>query len=357
MFFVTMFSRMFGRGGRHGFGQSTGPRLTIRRNRRGGTMLRLFSSLLVAFAFAAVAQPQAPYPNKPIKFIVADGPGSVSDLRARQISVKLGEVLGQPVVVENRVGGSMMIGAEAAARSPPDGYTLFFGNIVTHSLNPMLFKSLPYKPEEFTPVTSVSAGPLILVVHPDLGVKTVDEFIALAKAQPGKLSYGVVGQGSPGHIVMEQIKLQRGTQMELVAYKSSAQATQDLIAGHLKISLSYWSIVGPQVRAGKLRALAVASQKRLDVAPEVPTFAEVGMPGVEAKGWQGLMVPVGTPRPIIQRLHAEVKKVLATPEIRSQILDTGAEIGGETPEEFAAFIAADRERWKKWITDAGIQPN
>ena len=320
-------------------------------------MGRLLSMLLAVLAFGAWAQPQAPYPNKPLKFIVPDGPGSVSDLRARQISVKLGESLGQPVVVENRVGGSMVIGAEAAAKSPPDGYTLFFGNIVTHSLNPMLFKSLAYKPEDFTPVTSISAGPLILVVHPDLGVKTVEELVALAKAQPGKLTYGVVGQGSPGHIVMEQIKLQRGTQMELVAYKSSAQATQDLIAGHLKISVSYWSIVGQQVRAGKLLALAVASQRRLEVAPEVPTFAEAGMPGVEAKGWQGVMVPAGTPRPVIQRLHAELKKVLATPEIRSQIVDTGAEIGGETPEEFAAFIATDRERWKKWIMEAGIQPN
>jgi tripartite-type tricarboxylate transporter receptor subunit TctC len=314
-------------------------------------------ALVAAFLLAATAAFGQPYPTKPVKLIVPDGPGSVSDLRARQIGAKLGDYLGQPVVVENRVGGSMMIGAEAAAKSPPDGYTLFFGNIVTHSLNPRLFKTLQYSPDDFAPVTSVSAGPLILVVHPDLGVKNVEEFVALAKAQPGKLSYGVVGQGSPGHIVMEQIKLVRGTQLEVVPYKSSAQATQDLIAGHLKISLSYWSIVGPQVRAGKLRALAVASQKRLEVAPDVPTFAEAGIPGVEAKGWQGVMVPAGTPRPVVDRLHAEMKKVLATPEIRSAIVDTGAEIGGESPMEFAAFIASDRERWKKWITDARIEPN
>ena len=311
---------------------------------------------LAALLFTANAAAQ-PYPNKPLKLVVPDGPGSVSDLRARQVAARLGDQLGQPVVVENRVGGSMMIGAEAAARAPADGYTLFFGNIVTHSLNPMLFKTLPYKPEDFTAVTSVSAGPMILVVHPDLAAKNVNEFIALAKAQPGKLSYGVVGQGSPGHIVMEQIKLQQGTQIELIPYKSSAQATQDLIAGHLKISLSYWSIVGPQVRAGKLRALAVASQQRLEAAPDVPTFAEQGMPGVEAKGWQGIMVPTGTPRPIIDKLYAEMKKVLALPEIRNQLIETGAEPGGETPEEFAAFIRADRERWKKWIVDARIEPN
>ena len=317
----------------------------------------LLAAILAAASLGAYAQQPAAYPNKPLKLIVPDGAGSVSDLRARQVAGKLGELLGQPVVVENRVGGSMMIGAEAAARSPADGYTLFFGNIVTHSLNPMLFKTLPYKPEDFAPVTMVSAGPLILVVHPDLPAKNVEEFVALARAQPGKLSYGVVGQGSPGHIVMEQIKLQRGTQIELIPYKSSAQATQDLIAGHLKISLSYWSIVGQQVKAGKLRALAVASARRLEVAPDVPTFAEAGMPGVEATGWQGIMVPAGTPRPVVQKLYAETKKVLALPEIRNPLVDTGAEIGGNTPEEFAAFVQADRERWKKWITDARIEPN
>jgi tripartite-type tricarboxylate transporter receptor subunit TctC len=312
---------------------------------------------LLVLPVAAHAQPAAPYPSHPLKLIVPDGPGSVSDVRARQVASRLGEFLGQPVVVENRAGGSMMIGAEVAARSPADGYTLFFGNIVTHSLNPMLFKTLNYRPEDFTPVTSVSAGPMILVVHPDLAARSVEELVTLAKSNPGKLSYGVVGQGSPGHIVMEQIKLLRGTQMEFVPYKSSAQATQDLLAGHLKISLSYWSIVGPHVRAGRMRALAVASQSRLEAAPEVPTFAEAGMPGVEAKGWQGIMVPAGTPHAIVERLYAEMKKVMATPEIRGQLIDTGAEVGGETPEEFAAFIRADRERWRKWVLDAHIEPN
>ena len=315
------------------------------------TLFALFFALAVSLN--ALGQP---YPNKPLKLIVADGPGSVSDLRARQIANKLGELLGQPVVVENRAGGSMIIAAEAAARSPADGYTLFLGNIVTHSLNPMLFKSLPYKPEEFIPITSVSAGPMILVVNPELPVKNVDELVALAKAQPGKLNYGQIGLGSPGHVVMEQIKLQRATQMELIPYKSSGQAIQDLIAGHLKIHLNYWSIVGMQVRAGKLRALGVTSQQRLEAAPEIPTFAEQGMPGVEAKGWQGIMVPAGTPKPIVDRLYAEMKKVMAMPDIKGPLTETGAEVGGEPPEQFAAFIQADRERWKKWIADARIEP-
>ena len=193
-------------------------------------MRMLFALFAVALSLGAAAQP---YPNKPLRFIVADGPGSVSDLRARQIAAKLGELLGQPVVIENRAGGSMIIAAEAAARSPADGYTLFLGNIVTHSLNPMLFKSLPYKPDDFIPITSISAGPMILVVNPELPAKNVDELVALAKAEPGKLSYGQIGIGSPGHVVMEQIKLQRATQIELIPYKSSGQAIQDLIAGHL----------------------------------------------------------------------------------------------------------------------------
>jgi tripartite-type tricarboxylate transporter receptor subunit TctC len=314
----------------------------------------LFALFALALSLGAAAQP---YPNKPLRFIVADGPGSVSDLRARQIAVKLGELLGQPVVIENRGGGSMIIAAEAAARSPADGYTLFLGNIVTHSLNPMLFKTLPYKPEDFIPITSISAGPMILVVHPDLPAKNIDELVALAKAQPGKLSYGQIGIGSPGHVVMEQIKLMRSTQIELIPYKSSGQAIQELLAGHLKIHLNYWSIVGQQIRAGKLRALGVTSQQRLEAAPEIPTFAEQGMPGVEAKGWQGVMVPAGTPKPIVDRLYAEMKKVMAMPDIKNPLVETGAEVGGETPEQFAAFIQADRERWKKWITDARIEPN
>ena len=316
----------------------------------------LLGFLALVLPLASIAQPQAPYPSKPLKLIVPDGPGSVSDLRCRQVAAKLAEGLGQPVVVENRAGGSMMMGAEVAARSPADGYTLFYGNIVTHSLNPLLFKTIPYKPDDFVAVSSISAGPLILVVHPELPVKSVAEFVALAKAQPGKLSYGVLGQGSPGHIVMEQVKLLQGTQLELVAYKSSAQATQDLVAGHIKISISYWSIIGPHVKAGKLRALAVASQKRLEAAPDVPTFAEAGMPEVDAKGWGGIMVPAGTPRPIVQRLAAEMKKVMSQPELRNQLIETGAEVGGESPEEFAAYIQADRERWRKWVSDARIEP-
>lgn len=311
--------------------------------------------VVLAIAFAAHAQP---YPTKPLKLIVSDGAGSMSDLRARQVGARLGEALGQPVVIENRPGGSMAIGAEAAARSAPDGYTLFLGNVVTHSLNPFLFKTLSYRPEEdFTPVTMLSSGPLVLVVNPKLPVHSLEELIALAKSQPGKLSYGVIGQGSPGHIVMEQVKALRQAQFEVVPYKSSAQYLQDLMAGHLHIALSFWPVLGSQVKAGKLRALAVAGPRRLEAAPDVPTFEEAGLPGVEGSAWQGIMVPAATPAAIVKRLHVEIARVLNQADIHSVIVDNGSMVGGNTPEDFAAFIRADRARWKKAVTDARIEPN
>jgi tripartite-type tricarboxylate transporter receptor subunit TctC len=316
-----------------------------------------FIGLLVAIAAVLPAAAQ-PYPHKPLRLIVADGPGSVSDLRARQLGAKLGESLGQTVVVDNRPGGSMVIAAEAAARSPADGYTLFLGNVVTHSLNPFLFRALGYRPDEdFIPVTLVTSAPLVLVVNPRVPARTIDDLLALAKARPGTLNYGVIGQGSPGHIVMEQMKALRGAQFEFVPYKSTAQYIQDLVAGHLQVSLNFWPVIGGQVNAGKLRALAVTGLRRLAAAPEVPTFAESGLPGFEAASWQGIMVPAGTPRPIVARLHAEIVRVLAMPEIRDPIVENGSEIGGNTPEEFAAFIRADRARWKKALADAHIEPN
>jgi len=315
----------------------------------------LFRSLLLAAAFGLPAQAQD-YPSRPIKLIVADGPGSVSDVRARAIAAKMQEGLGQPVVIENKPGGSMAIAAEAAAVSPPDGYTIFLGNVVTHSLNPFLFKALAYNPDTLVPVTMVSAGPLILVVHPSVPAKNVEELIALAKAQPGKLNYGAIGNGSPGHLLMEQVKSARGADFLLVPYKSTAQYIQDQIAGHINLSWNYWVILGPHIKAGRLRALAVAAPKRLSSAPEIPTLEEAGIRNIEGSSWQGIMVPAGTPRPIVNRLHAELVRVLALPDIRASIVDTGSEVGGNSPEEFGAFIRADRERWKKAVADAKVAP-
>ena len=311
--------------------------------------------VVLAFALVTVAHAQD-YPSRPLKLIVADGPGSVSDVRARAIGAKMQEGLGQPVVIENKPGGSMAIAAEAASVSAPDGYTIFLGNVVTHSLNPFLFKELKYKPEDLAPVTMVSAGPLILVVHPSVPAKTLDELIALGRSQPGKLNYGAIGNGSPGHLLMEQVKAARGADFLLVPYKSTAQYIQDQIAGHINLSWNYWVILGPHVKAGKLRALAVAAPKRLSAAPDIPTLDELGVQNIEGSSWQGIMVPAGTPRPIVNRLHAELVRVMNLADVRNSILETGSEVGGNSPEEFAAFMRADRERWRKAVADAKIEP-
>ena len=316
-------------------------------------MKRWFLAAVLAVSLAAHAQA---FPAKPLKLIVADGPGSVSDVRARIIAARMSEGLGQPVVIDNRPGGSMAIAAEAAATAPPDGYTLFLGNVVTHSLNPFLFKSLAYRPEDFIPVTLVSAGPLVLVVHPDVAARSLDELLALGRNQPGKLNYGAIGNGSPGHLIMEQLKAARGADFTLVPYKSTAQYIQDQIAGHLQLSLNYWAVVGGHVKAGKLRALGVAAPTRLSAAPDIPTFEELGVAGIEGSSWQGIMVPAGTPRALVARLHAELVRVLNLPDVKASIVDTGSEVGGNTPEEFAAFIRADRERWRKAVQAARVQP-
>ena len=307
---------------------------------------------LLACATAATAQT---YPSKPIRFIVPDGPGSVGDLRARQIGTKLTEQLGQSVVIDNRPGGSFIIGAEAAAKSPADGYTIFLGSIVTHSLNPLLFKSLPYRPnEDFVPVTMLSAGAMILVVHPGVPAASVKELVDLSKAKPDQLGYGVVGLGSPGHLVMEQIKRETGARFLMVAYKSSGTIVQDLTGGHLPVWLSFWSIVGPHVKSGKIRALAVASPRRLEAAPDVPTFAEAGVPNIEGFAWQGIFAPAGTPRPMVQKLQSEIARAINSPEIRGNLIETGAEVGGNSPDEFAAMIRADQDKWRRLAGEVSL---
>ena len=309
----------------------------------------MLRTLLLVFALAGASAATAQtYPSKPIRFIVPDGPGSVTDLRARQLGVKLAEQLGQAVVIDNRPGGSFIVGAEAAAKSAPDGYSIFLGSIVTHSLNPLLFAKLPYRPnEDFTPVTLLTAGPMILVTNPSVPAANLRELIDLSKARPNQLGYGVIGLGSPGHLVMEQIKRDTGAQFSMVPYKSAGTFMQDLIGGHIPITLSYWSIVGPHVKSGKMRALAIAAPRRLEAAPEVPTFAEAGVPNIEGYGWQGIFVPVGTPRPIVLKLQAEVARALNSPEIRANIIETGADAGGNPPDEFAAMIRTDQEKWRR----------
>ncbi len=320
------------------------------------TQFRAAVAATVLGLSAGFAQAQS-YPTRPVRFIVPEGPGSASDLRARQIAPSLAAALSQAVVVDNRPGASMIIGAEAAAKSPGDGHTIFMGTIVTHSLNPLLFKSLPYHPEEdFIAVTAVTAAPPVLTVGPAAGVMTMRELIDLAKKQPGSVGYGSLGRGAPQYLLMEEISSASGATFVLVQYKSAGTYIQDVLGGHLHIAFYYWSIVGPHVRAGKLKALAVAANRRLEVAPEIPTLAEAGLPGIGGSAWQGIFVPAGTPPPVVARLYRELARIMNLPEIRNSIIEAGAEPGGNSPEEFAAFVRADRARWKNVAEKVNLVP-
>jgi tripartite-type tricarboxylate transporter receptor subunit TctC len=304
-----------------------------------------------------LAQAQGGYPNRPLTVVVPDGAGGAADLRARQIGPKLAEALGQPVVVENRPGANGFLASQAAAHAAGDGHTLFLGNYVTSSLNPWLFKSLPYRPDDdFIPVTMVTMGPLVLLTNRQIEVGSVRDLVDMARWQPGRLNYAALGRGSSQHLIMEQIRAMTGADFTLVQYKTTGAYMQDLVGGHVQIGFNWWSIVGPQVKAGRLRALAVAAPRRLAAAPDVPTFAEAGIPGIDAITWQGIFVPAGTPRAIVSRLQTEIARILQSPQIRNSVIEAGGEVGGNTPEEFAAFIRADRAAWKKAVVAAGITP-
>ena len=318
--------------------------------------MRIAVAIVAAAVFAGGAAAQS-YPSKPIRLIVSAGPGSTPDLRARQIATKLPDLLGQPVVVDNRPGGNGFLAAEAAARAPADGHTLLLGAQSIFAVNSWLFKSLPYRPDEdFIPVTLVTAGPAILVINPQVPAKTLAEFLAYGKAQPDKLTYATSGRGAIGLLLMEQLKVKTGAQLLPIAYKATGAEIPDLIAGQITASFNFWSVLRPHVRSGKLRALAVADARRLVAAPEIATFAELGHAGMEGVSWTGIFVAAGTPSAIVVRLHADIARIVQTPEIRDSIIDSGAEPGGNTPAQFAAFVRADRARMGKLMREANIAP-
>jgi tripartite-type tricarboxylate transporter receptor subunit TctC len=314
-----------------------------------------FSALAFAAAFIAASGFAQEFPSKPLRIIVPDALGGAGDLRSRQIGAKLSEFLGQPVITDNRPGGNMFIGAQAAARALGDGYTLFFGSSATHSTNPLLFKSLPYQPDEdFAPVTLVASGPFVLVASAQTPATSLAQFLALARERPGHFNYGA--PGTPVRIGMEMVMSATGVQLVHVPYKSVGAVLQDLAGGRLHAGFSFWSLIDPYVKSGKLRALAVAGPRRLAAAPDVPTFAEAGVPGIEAVIWGGIFVPAGTPKPVVARLHAEIVRAINSDEFRNSVIQSGGEPGGNSPEEFSAYIRADRARWKKAVDAAGIVP-
>jgi tripartite-type tricarboxylate transporter receptor subunit TctC len=296
------------------------------------------------------------YPRKPLRLIVPFSPGGGNDIVARAVAQSLGANLGQPVLVDNRSGAGGVVGAELAARSLPDGYTLFLGGVGSHAVNPHLHAKLPYDPvRDFAPVTLIASAPSVLVVHPSVPAGSIAEFTALCRANPGKLNYASNGNGSSAQLAAVLYESMAGVTMVHVPYKGLAPALVDLLSGEVQLMFSSVVAIGPHISAGRLRALAVTGRRRTPLLPAVPTLAESGLPGYEAGSWYGILVPAGTPPQIVARLHDGIVRALAQPEVRERLAAEGAEIIGSTPEEFAAHIGAELARMGKLIRDARIR--
>jgi tripartite-type tricarboxylate transporter receptor subunit TctC len=325
----------------------------------------MVSSLLRLGVFAAAVvlchgSPVEPasaqtYPAQPIKILVATPPGGIADLVGRTFAQKLSEA-GKTAVVENRTGAGGALAAEAAAKAPPDGYTLYVSMHQTNAILPHLVSKLAFDPlKDFVPVLHATASYNILVVHPSVPAATVQELAAHAKANPGKLSYASQGNGSSGHVVGEQFKRLAGVQITHVPYRGAAPAIQDLVAGHVAMMFDIVPLARTQIAAGKVRALAVASPQRLAAVPDVPTMAEAGFPQIEGGPWFGLVAPAGTPRAVIDWLNAEGRKAFSAPDVRERFLAQGILLPLGTPEQYGDFIAAEHKRWGEIIRSADIR--
>jgi tripartite-type tricarboxylate transporter receptor subunit TctC len=316
---------------------------------------RRCTAIALAATMAAAAWAQ-PYPTKPIRIVVPFPAGGTTDVLARAAAQRLTETLGQPAVVDNRPGAGGNIGAELVAKAAPDGYTLLMGTVGTHAINPSLYPKMPYDHvRDFAPVILVAGVPNVLVVNPALPVKSVQELIAYAKANPGRVNFASSGNGTSIHLSGELFKTMAGVQITHIPYKGSAPALMDLIGGQVQIMFDNLPSALPQIKAGKLKALAVTSRERAPALPDVPTMAESGLPGFEASSWFGLLAPAGTPQPIILKLNADVAKWVASPEAKEKLLAQGANAAGGTPEDFARHIAAETAKWQKVVKESGAK--
>jgi tripartite-type tricarboxylate transporter receptor subunit TctC len=316
-----------------------------------------FRAVLLVLVLAVSAAVHAqPWPNKPIKYIVNFAPGGTTDILGRMVAAGLSTSLGQPVVVENKPGQAGSIGAAECARAAPDGYTLCGGTISSHAINASLYSKLPYDPiKDFAPITLLASLPNMLIVHPSLNAGSVKELVALLKANPNKYSFGSAGNGTSQHISGELFKIMTATQMQHIPYKGSGPMIPDLLAGTIQLSFENITTAYPQVKAGKLKALAVTSAKRSFVAPEVPTMAEAGLAGYDISSWQAMYAPAGTPKEIVTRLHAETAKILRAPDNAKKLQDLGLDAGGTTPEELTAFMRAEIPRLGKVVRESGAK--
>ena len=316
-------------------------------------LLGLAAALVLAFAPLAHAQP---YPSKPIHFVVPYPAGGPLDTVARLLGKKVSESVNQPVIVENKPGAGGNIGADYVAKSAPDGYTILMGAVATHAINPTLYSHIPYDPvKDFAPITQVASTPNVLVVNPSLPVSNVKEFIAYAKAHPGELNFGSGSTGSAGHLAGELFKSMAGVSMVHVPYKGAAPAMQDLIGGQIQLMFDNLASSLGQIRAGKVKALAVTTAKRSSMAPELPTIAESGLPGFDISTWFGVFAPGGIPAPIVHKLHDEFVKAIDAPDVQATMRKIGAEPVGSTPQEFAAYIHSEAGKYAKVIRASGAK--
>jgi tripartite-type tricarboxylate transporter receptor subunit TctC len=319
------------------------------------TRFALLIALLLQ-SLISLGQSSEPYPSKPVRLILPFPPGGGTDILGRLIGERLAANLGQPVVVDNRGGAGGNLGAEAAARAAPDGYTLLLA-APTIAISPSLYAKLAYDPlKDLAPISLVATVPNVMVTHPSVPARTLQEFIALAKAKPGELNFGSGGRGTSNHLGGELFNLVAGVKLVHVPYKGVNLAMNDVLAGNVQLVLIGIPAVAPHIRSGRLRALAVVAPQRASALPDVPTAAEAGLPGFEVTTWYGVLAPAGTPRAIIVRLNSELVRIMHMPELQPRLADMATEPRTGTPEEFGAYLREEIAKWAEVIRKAGIRP-
>ena len=315
---------------------------------------RVLNALLLVACLAAGAALAQAYPSKPLRMVVPFPPGGSADILGRSVGQKLGERLGQPVVIDNRPGAGASIGAKAVAEAPADGYTLLLGTVSSHAMSPAT-NTVGYDPvKDFTPIAEIASIPFVVLVHPGVPVKNIAELVALAKSKPGQVTYASAGSGTSNHLAGELLGMAAGIKMLHVPYKGSAPALNDLLGGQVNAMFDLQLTAMPQIKSGKVRALAMTGAKRSALLPELPTVREAGVPGYEVTAWFGFFGPAGVPKPIVDRLNAELNAIMKLPDIRAKFAELGVETESGSAEEFAGFVRGEAGKWAAVIKAAGI---